>query len=97
MRVSDHAVIRYLERALDMDIGAIRKEICAVIASGEIGSEMIVVEDGCAITVLGPDMREMDVRRAKRRRSRAFESGEIRAALPTETGTPLEKHGISEG
>jgi len=26
----------------------------------------------------------------------ALKSGEIRAAIPTETGTPLEKHGISE-
>lgn len=26
----------------------------------------------------------------------ALKSGDIRAALPAETGTPLEKHGISE-
>jgi len=43
-----------------------------------------------------PNFSQDDDWPADRDRARAALSGDIRAALPTETGTPLEKHGISE-
>jgi len=68
VRVSDHAIVRYLERVVAFDIDAIREEMRAVVIRGEIGSERLVVEDGCIVTVLDEGMRPMSEKRAKKRR-----------------------------
>ncbi len=64
VRVSDHAIIRYLERALNLNIGDIRREICSRDTEGSIltlgngrypiGDQLqIVVENNVVVTVVG--------------------------------------------
>lgn len=60
-RVSDHAVLRYLERVKGVDIEAIRREILSetVLAAIKIGCRAVEIEghkftivDGCITTCL---------------------------------------------
>ena len=68
MIVTDHAVLRYMERAMGLDISAIKAEIVSMVNAGLIGSELIVVEDGRIVTVLGEGMRVNKAETMKRRR-----------------------------
>lgn len=66
-RVSDHAVVRYLERVKGMDIASIRKEIlpdnvkqATIMGNGYYpvnGTHKVRVKDGVVITVLTPRMK----------------------------------------
>lgn len=64
--VSDHAVLRYIQRRMGFDLDAIRAEIMAptvyhAIKAGAVkvtidGYSYMVSKEGCITTVIGPDM-----------------------------------------
>jgi len=66
-RVSDHAIVRYLERVKGLDIDAIRKELlpddvrqATLMGNGYYpvnGTHKVRVKDGVVITVLTPRMK----------------------------------------
>lgn len=65
-RVSEHAVLRYLERAKGVDTEAIRAEILTpmVVSAMKAGAATVsvdgvkfVIDGDCLVTVLGSDMR----------------------------------------
>lgn len=73
--VTDHAVIRYLERVKGVDIDATRREIADIVRLGvKLGAEAVVLqgmryrlEGPCCVTVMParrpthlPPMRELD-------------------------------------
>lgn len=80
--VSDHAVLRYLERTGCVDIEAIRRRIAGMVSRGLVAGATIgagefvivvpgarfVVVDGRVVTTLDPTMRPKKRRRRKRRR-----------------------------
>lgn len=57
MRVTNHAVLRYIERVIGIDPEAIRDEIRALAYPGSPELSKIVVEDGVVVTILGDGMR----------------------------------------
>jgi hypothetical protein len=58
--VSDHAVLRYLERAYGLDVAAVRSEMSAGLpAAIDFGASVVIchgvrliIRDGCVVTVL---------------------------------------------
>lgn len=80
--VTDHALLRWMERVKGVDLDAIRAEIatpdiCAAIAAGARSvvthGHTLVIENGVVITVLLPGMRH---KRAARPRYRMPNVGE---------------------
>ncbi|PWE52134.1 hypothetical protein DEM27_32560 [Metarhizobium album] len=72
LHVSDHAVLRYLERAHGLDIEAVRRHIAYHCLTGDelrgLASLVnAIVEGDTVVTVLLPSMRPK--KRARRRRS----------------------------
>ena len=61
MRVTDHALVRYIERIAGIDLDLVRAEI---VAHALAKSRMIVVDGGVVVTILAPGMR-------RKRRDRA--------------------------
>ena len=55
--VSNHAVLRYLERIVGIDLEAIRDEIRSFAYGSPDDAAMIVVENNSIVTVLGIGMR----------------------------------------
>ena len=70
MRVTDHALVRYIERIAEIDLDLVRREI---VAHALAGSKMIVVSDGAVVTILAPGMRRS--RRLDRRAAYEMEAG----------------------
>lgn len=65
VRISDHAVIRYLERHYGFDFEAVRREMDtpALQLAGEMGAEALkwnggrlIIRDQCAVTFLANKM-----------------------------------------
>lgn len=65
-RITDHAVLRFLERVKGVDLAAVRAEmatpeVCAAVKAGARSvitqGHALVIENGTIITVLGPGMR----------------------------------------
>lgn len=81
MKISDHAIVRYLERVKGLDIEAIRKEILPEIAIKAVtlwgngyypigGTHQIRVKNGSVITVLAKDMKIKQIRRKMHTRNK---------------------------
>lgn len=57
MRVSDHAVIRYMERVLNLDVEGVRQRIADTCRGAETGravkaeGHVFIIRDGTVITV----------------------------------------------
>jgi len=66
IRVSNHALLRYIERVLGIDVEAIRAEIAELAAPDSPDLARLVVEDGIVVTVLGEGMY---VNKSKRKMS----------------------------
>jgi len=79
MRVSDHALLRYIERILGIDVESVRAEIALLAAPDSPDLARLVVEDGVVVTVLGEGMR---VNRRKmsatKRRRLAYNGADLR-------------------
>ena len=77
--ITDHAVLRYLERTGLVDIEAVRQKIATMVARGlvagaslgpgefhvVVGGSRFVIEDGRVVTTLTP---QMHTRRGRKRR-----------------------------
>lgn len=60
LSVSDHALVRYIERWAEIDLEPIRDDIRAL---ADAGSQQIVIEGDAVVTVLGADMRQKGQKR----------------------------------
>jgi hypothetical protein len=71
--VSDHAVLRYLERIKKVNVDKARQEIAQVIAENatdgatsiELNGITYVMRDGCVVTTLSPEMMVVNLTRDK--------------------------------
>lgn len=76
VRVSDHAIIRYLERVEGLDMDIIRAEILAIAGpAAAAGAKVLrrdgytyIIERGAIVTVLPDDKQRLPQRPADRRR-----------------------------
>ena len=87
IRVSDHAIVRYLERIEGMDIDALRRRIAGGVGLGDIADVVgqavvpveawrVVIYNDCVITVLGPRRKRKRKRKKRKRSERESPSSE---------------------
>ena len=67
MYVTDHAIVRYMERIRGVDIASIRAELQAF---ADMGCLNLVIQDATIVTVVAPPHRTLSRRRAKRHHAR---------------------------
>jgi hypothetical protein len=70
LRVSNHALLRYIERVVGIDVEALRAEIADLAQPGSPELAKIIVEDGVVVTILGGDMRARKNGRSKTKAAR---------------------------
>jgi hypothetical protein len=73
LRVSNHALLRYIERVVGIDVEALRAEIVELAQPGSPELAKIIVEDGVVVTILGGDMRARKNGRSKTKAARCAE------------------------
>lgn len=77
--ISDHAVLRWLERVDGVDLSEVRERIKLACEIGmvdddgaiHVGFAKIILENGRVVTVLGAGQRPTEARRMRRRRKAA--------------------------
>jgi hypothetical protein len=72
-RITDHAIVQFLERALGIDIPAVREQLHAVVELAvaenserpQVKGCHLVIEDNALVTVLSPTMRPKKAKKRK--------------------------------
>lgn len=80
LHVTDHAVLRWLERVEGTDMNAVREKIRLAVAVGErapdgaihVGNGSIIMEDDRIVTILARGQRPSPNEKMQRRRKRRF-------------------------